>query len=109
MPRRVAGGEPGTQETRGQGGEGGNHSQVWCARELGTCQVPLQAPRGRDVLCAALSPSRLSLHPKDDLGQLCPCAGGGEMPSIPWCRAGAQGAGRATGIAAPFSVSVAPR
>lgn len=34
MPRRVAGGESGTQETRGQGGEVGNCGQVGHAGEL---------------------------------------------------------------------------
>lgn len=70
----VAGGEPGTQETQGQGGKAGNCSQVGCAGE----------PPGRDVLCAGwhgpvgggFSPLQLSSHPGAALGQLCLCAVG---------------------------------
>jgi len=74
MPRRVAGGEPGTQETRGQGGEAGNRGQVGRAGELGSCRVPPWANPGRDVLrvgtesIAAAIPSR-----------------GGSGPALPVC------------------------
>lgn len=78
----VAGGEPGTQETQGQGGKAGNCSQVGCAGE----------PPGRDVLCAGWhgpvggDSVHYSCHPT--LGQLWASSacvlwgGGGEMPSI---------------------------
>lgn len=88
MPRRVAGGEPSTQELEGRETKQG--TMAWWDVP-GSCQLPLWAHPGRNVLCRGwYSPVcgdevHHRSHPSVDPGQPCLCAvgGGGKMPLSP--------------------------